>query len=64
VTSVRTNKFLAIDEQGRLSGTERVLVLPVDQGFEHGLPEVSHPIPLLTIRATTSISPLESGCSA
>ena len=39
---------------GRLGGSGKLLILPVDQGFEHGPARSFAPIPPLTIRSTIS----------
>ena len=43
---------------GRLGGTGRMIILPVDQGFEHGQRAVFRQILPLTIRPTISDLPL------
>jgi class I fructose-bisphosphate aldolase len=40
--------------EGRLGGTGRMVILPVDQGFEHGPARSFAPNPPPTTRATTS----------
>ena len=41
---------------GRLAGTGKLVILPVDQGFEHGPARSFAQNPRLTIRFTTSSS--------
>ncbi len=53
---VRTN-IARLLNHGRLAGTGKLVILPVDQGFEHGPARSSRPIPPDTIRATISSSP-------
>ena len=45
-------------KHGRLAGTGKLVILPVDQGFEHGPARSFAPEPArATTRATTSSSP-------
>ena len=45
------------DEHGRLAGTGKFVILPVDQGFEHGPARSFAPNPPLSTPATISSSP-------
>ena len=48
--------------QGKLGGTGKLVILPVDQGFEHGPAAASRRTRPHMTRITTSSSPLTPGC--
>ena len=51
-----TNLYRMLNH-GTLAGTGKMVILPVDQGFEHGPARSFAPNPPATTRATTSSSP-------
>ena len=50
------NNLARLLNHGRLGGTGKLVILPVDQGFEHGPARSFAPNPPATIPATTSSS--------
>lgn len=48
--------------QGRLGGTGKLVILPVDQGFEHGPRAASRRTPRPTTRITISSWPSTPAC--
>jgi DhnA family fructose-bisphosphate aldolase class Ia len=46
---------------GKLGGTGKMIILPVDQGFEHGPARSFAPNPAATIRITTTSWPSTPG---
>jgi DhnA family fructose-bisphosphate aldolase class Ia len=47
--------------QGKLGGTGKMIILPVDQGFEHGPRAASPPTPPPMTRITTTSWPSTPG---
>jgi class I fructose-bisphosphate aldolase len=51
-------------DTGRLAGTGKLVILPVDQGFEHGPARSFAKNAPATTRSTTIELAIESGCNA